>query len=105
MHPKEYAMMTGSTESIKHWKFPEGKFLKNYLTHPSIVNALAINDDNVLVSGGDNGSVYFWDYRTGYNFQKFQTIPQPVKKKKTNKQKESVGVGWFDWFDWFDWID
>ena len=26
---------------------------------------------------GDNGSIYFWDWRTGYNFQKIQTTVQP----------------------------
>ena len=25
----------------------------------------------------DNGSVQFWDWKTGYNFQRLQTIPQP----------------------------
>ena len=26
---------------------------------------------------GDNGTMYFWDWRSGYNFQKFQTQVQP----------------------------
>ena len=26
---------------------------------------------------GDNGSMCFWDWRTGYNFQKLQTVVQP----------------------------
>ena len=26
---------------------------------------------------GDNGSMYFWDWKTGYNFQKIQTTVQP----------------------------
>ena len=25
----------------------------------------------------DNGSLHFWDWKTGYNFQRLQTIPQP----------------------------
>ncbi len=25
----------------------------------------------------DNGSMHFWDYRTGYNFQKMETLVQP----------------------------
>jgi pleiotropic regulator 1 len=24
-----------------------------------------------------NGSLHFWDWKTGYNFQRLQTIPQP----------------------------
>jgi pleiotropic regulator 1 len=45
--------------------------------HQSVINALAINDDGVLMSGGDNGSIRFWDYRTGYCFQKTETVVQP----------------------------
>ena len=29
------------------------------------------------MTGGDNGSLHFWDYKTGYNFQKEQVKPQP----------------------------
>lgn len=25
----------------------------------------------------DNGSLYFWDWKTGYNFQRIQTTVQP----------------------------
>jgi pleiotropic regulator 1 len=25
----------------------------------------------------DNGSLHFWDWKTGYNFQRLQTVPQP----------------------------
>jgi pleiotropic regulator 1 len=45
--------------------------------HNTPINALAVNDDNVVVSGGDNGSIHFWDYETGYCFQKTNTIVQP----------------------------
>jgi pleiotropic regulator 1 len=55
----------------------DGKFLKNMSGHNSVINALAVNEDDVLVSCGDNGSMYFWDYQTGYNFQRCQTIVQP----------------------------
>ena len=70
-------MASGSPDNIKHWKFPEIKFMKNFSGHNAIVNALAINPDNVMVSGADNGSMYFWDWRTGYNFQRIQTQVQP----------------------------
>lgn len=43
----------------------------------SPINALAVNEDGVLVSGGDNGSINFWDYETGYCFQNSNTIVQP----------------------------
>ena len=37
----------------------QGTFLHNALQEPrTIVNALAINEDNVMVSGGDNGALW-----------------------------------------------
>ncbi|EGG14869.1 hypothetical protein DFA_10742 [Cavenderia fasciculata] len=38
---------------------------------------MALNQDNVLVSAADNGSMQFWDWKSGYCFQKLQTIVQP----------------------------
>ena len=38
---------------------------------------MAINDDGVVVSAADNGTLNFWDYNTGYTFQKAQTTVQP----------------------------
>jgi len=77
LHPTEYAMLTGSPDNIKKWKFPEGKFLTNFSGHQAIIQTLAINRDGVCISGADNGSMWFWDWKTGYNFQKLQTAVQP----------------------------
>jgi len=77
LHPEEYSMATGSPDNIKHFQFPEGKFLKNWAGHQAVITSLAVNKDNVLVSGADNGSMQFWDWKTGYCFQKFQTVVQP----------------------------
>ena len=41
------------------------------------MNTVAVNKDNVLVSGGDNGTLYFWDWHSGYNFQQIDSIGQP----------------------------
>lgn len=38
---------------------------------------MAANSEGVLVSGADNGTLFFWDWRTGYNFQRFQAPVQP----------------------------
>lgn len=75
-HPKLSMFCSGSINSLKQWRLPEGNFIQNLDGHDAIVNALAINDDNVLVSGGDNGSMHFWDWRTGYNFQRLQSMAQ-----------------------------
>uniref|UniRef100_A0A0C9RGT4 TSA: Wollemia nobilis Ref_Wollemi_Transcript_25597_1948 transcribed RNA sequence n=1 Tax=Wollemia nobilis TaxID=56998 RepID=A0A0C9RGT4_9CONI len=78
MHPFEHTFASASADNIKKFKLPKGEFLHNMLSHPkTIVNAMAINEDNVLVSAGDNGSLWFWDWKSGHNFQQAQTIVQP----------------------------
>lgn len=52
IHPKEFTFVSGSTNSIKQWKFPEGNFLQNLEGHNSIINTLCVNQDSVLFSGG-----------------------------------------------------
>lgn len=51
--------------------------MRNISGHNSIIDAMAINEDNVLVTGGDDGTMMFWDWGSGYNFQNFQSQPQP----------------------------
>lgn len=68
---------SASPDNIKQWRCPEGNFVQNISGHSSIVNCMAVNADGVLVSGGDNGTLFFWDWRTGYNFQRFQAPVQP----------------------------
>ncbi|XP_033631650.1 pleiotropic regulator 1-like [Asterias rubens] len=77
IHPKLHMMASASPDNIKQWKFPDGNFVQNLSGHNAIVNCLAVNSDGVLVSGGDNGSLHFWDWRTGYNFQRTQAPIQP----------------------------
>jgi len=76
-HPIQYTMASASADNIKQWKFPNGDFIQNLSGHNAILNRLAVNSDGVLVSGGDNGSLHFWDWRTGHNFQRMQSIVQP----------------------------
>ncbi|CAM9905671.1 unnamed protein product, partial [Discosporangium mesarthrocarpum] len=45
--------------------------------HNTIINTLAINEDGVMMSGGDNGSLCMWDYASGHCFQRIETIVQP----------------------------
>jgi pleiotropic regulator 1 len=72
------SFVSGGADNIKKWQCRDGKFLKNMTAdHSSPLNALAVNEDGVLVSGADNGSINFWDYDTGYCFQKTKTIVQP----------------------------
>ncbi|XP_023166929.1 pleiotropic regulator 1 [Drosophila hydei] len=77
LHPSLYMFASASPDNIKQWRCPEGNFVQNISGHTAIVNCMAANSDGVLVSGGDNGTMFFWDWRTGYNFQRFQAPVQP----------------------------
>ncbi|XP_034671620.1 pleiotropic regulator 1 [Drosophila subobscura] len=77
LHPSLYMFASASPDNIKQWRCPEGNFVQNISGHTAIVNCMAANNDGVLVSGGDNGTMFFWDWRTGYNFQRFQAPVQP----------------------------
>eukprot|EP01017_Pseudomicrothorax_dubius_P030250 TRINITY_DN3757_c0_g1_i4.p1 TRINITY_DN3757_c0_g1~~TRINITY_DN3757_c0_g1_i4.p1 ORF type:complete len:268 (-),score=59.20 TRINITY_DN3757_c0_g1_i4:51-815(-) len=76
-HHSEYTFATAAADNLKVWKCPEGTFLRNISGHNGIVNAVAVNEDDVLASCGDNGSLYMWDWKSGYNFQQLVSKPQP----------------------------
>ncbi|PON88343.1 Guanine nucleotide-binding protein, beta subunit [Trema orientale] len=78
LHPKENCFASASADNIKKFQLPKGEFLHNMLSQQkTIINAMAINDDGVMTTGGDNGSLWFWDWKSGHNFQQAQTIVQP----------------------------
>lgn len=76
-HPTEYTFASASPGQIKQWLLPKGDFMQNFEGHNSVVNTLAANEDNVLFSGGDNGSIAFWDWKTGHRFQYEDSVAQP----------------------------
>ena len=45
--------------------------------HNAVLNACDVNSAGVLATAGDDGSLRLWDYRTGYNFQRLETVAQP----------------------------
>ncbi|KJR82610.1 pleiotropic regulator 1 [Sporothrix schenckii 1099-18] len=77
VHPTEFTFASASAGSIKQWKCPEGAFMQNFEGHNAILNTMSVNADNVLFSGADNGSMSFWDWKTGYRFQSLDTVAQP----------------------------
>ena len=77
VHPTEWTFASGSTNSIKQWKCPEGAFMQNFEGQNSVINTLSVNEDNVLFSGGDNGSMSFWDWKSGHRYQNLDTTAQP----------------------------
>lgn len=79
IHPTEYSFASGSSggNNIKKWKCPEGMFVHNFSGHDAIINTICVNEDGVMYSGADNGSMTWWDYKTGLPFQTMSDIPQP----------------------------
>lgn len=76
LHPRLNMFASGAPDNIKQWRCPDGNFIQNLEGHKTLVNTLSINSDNVMVSGGDDGTLFFWDWRTGYNFQRYQAPTQ-----------------------------
>ncbi|GMH08301.1 hypothetical protein Nepgr_010141 [Nepenthes gracilis] len=78
LHPKEHNFASASADNIKKFALPKGEFLHNMLSQQkTIINSMAVNEDGVLATAGDNGSLWFWDWTSGHNFQQSQTIVQP----------------------------
>ncbi|KAI9913767.1 hypothetical protein PsorP6_005801 [Peronosclerospora sorghi] len=75
--PIDHTFMSGAADNIKKWEAKKGRFLRNFSKHNAIINSISINQDGVMVSCGDNGSMCFWDYQTGYCFQSDLTKAQP----------------------------
>lgn len=67
-HHEEYSFASAGADKIRFWKLPEGDHLRRISEHNSIVNSLALNKDGVLVSGGDNGTLQFHDWKSGHTF-------------------------------------
>jgi len=80
----ENSFISGAPDCLKKWQGKDGRFIKSFTGHKAVINALALNDDGVVVSGGDDGSMHFWDYKTGYNFQQSQSQVQPGSLEAEN---------------------
>lgn len=78
LHPTENCFASASADNIKKFKLPEGTFMHNMLEQQKcIVNCMAINEDNVMATCGDNGTTWFWDWTSGHCYQKEMAIVQP----------------------------
>jgi len=81
LNEREFTYASASADNIKVWKFPDSEFMRNVGSMPKgaspVINALALNDDGVMFSGGDQGTLMGWDWRTGYNFQQLESQVQP----------------------------
>ncbi|XP_017225228.1 protein pleiotropic regulatory locus 1 [Daucus carota subsp. sativus] len=77
-HPVEDNFASASPDSIKKFNLPRGVFMHNMTSrHNTIINAMAVNRDGLMVTGGDDGSLWFWDWKTGQNLQQIKSKVQP----------------------------
>lgn len=60
----------GAPDKMKEYTCPNDEFVAKLEGHNAIVNCVAVNSENVLISGADNGSLFMWDWRSGYEFQR-----------------------------------
>ena len=77
IHPREYTFCSASSDHLKIWLCPNGRFLRNVTGHHATINSVSVNEDNVLISCADNGSLMFWDWKTGVKFQDGFSKVQP----------------------------
>ena len=75
-HPTEYTWASAATDAVKVWKCPSGTFLRNCDGHRAILNSLCVNRSSLLVSGGNDGSLGFTDWRSGHTYDLRQTVAQ-----------------------------
>lgn len=84
----ESTFVSADADGLRKWRCRDGRFLRRFLRDDDdgvvdrrksaeIVNALAVNDDGVVVSGGDDGTLRFWDHGSGRCFQNTATVAQP----------------------------
>lgn len=81
-HPREWAFISAAADAVKTWALPDGIFMRNWKVEAEngvcrIVNAVAVNEDGVTVTGEDDGRLRFWDYKAGRCFDRVNSVPQP----------------------------
>ncbi|KAI3902980.1 hypothetical protein MKX01_042832, partial [Papaver californicum] len=68
-HPAEPSFASASADNINKFGLPRGEILHNMLAQQkTIINAMAVNEDGVMATEGNNGSLWFWDWKSGHNF-------------------------------------
>lgn len=78
-HPKEKGSLASvSVDSVKKFGLPSGDLLHSVLgQQKTTVNSMGVNEDGVLATAGDDGSLWFWEWESGRNLQREQTVAQP----------------------------
>jgi hypothetical protein len=53
-----FTFASGSADNIKKWRYPNGDFMLNMDPHKAVVNAMAVNADDVMVTAGTSVQCY-----------------------------------------------
>ena len=71
IHPEERTFASAGADKFRIWCYPEGEHMRSFIGDKEgrVQNCLALNEDNVLVSGGDDGVLNFFDWKSGKLFQ------------------------------------
>ena len=59
MATKQHVFMSAGGDNVKQWSARDGTFLRNFSGHNAVLNGLVVNDDDVMISGGDDGSLRY----------------------------------------------
>ncbi|EEF31521.1 conserved hypothetical protein [Ricinus communis] len=60
LHPTEDCFASASFDNIKKFNLSEGEFLYNMSSEQNtVINAMAIKNEGVMATGGDNGTLGF----------------------------------------------
>ena len=75
--PFDGSFVSAAADAVRTWRRKDGALLRTMRGHNAVLNACDVNSAGVLATAGDDGSLRLWDYRTGYNFQRLETVAQP----------------------------
>ena len=59
VHSSTNTFLLGAADTLQTCQGKEGMFIKNFSEHKAVINALAVNDDGVVVSEADNDTMNF----------------------------------------------
>ncbi|OMP07914.1 hypothetical protein COLO4_06938 [Corchorus olitorius] len=77
-HPKEILLHLHQRTTLRNSIYQGGNsYTICCNSQQKTINTMAVSEDGVLATGGDNGSLWFWDWKSGHYFQQAQTIVQP----------------------------
>lgn len=76
-HPKLFSFISASADAIYQWNGVEAKLHKEFRKHDAVITGLALNEDGVMVTAGDDGTMKFWDFDSATIFQEAETTIQP----------------------------